>query len=191
MEDILHDAGFIDTMAIDSADGVSAYVSGDGLRPEEHNLDLILMDIMMPDVNGFEACRLMKASPRMADVPIIMVTAMTDADSLRQAFAAGAIDYIRKPIVAVELVARVSTALTMMDHRVRRKRRERELESALRELQTLRSGSPICASCKRIRCSTGEWKNLEEYVKTFSDFRVDDTICQLCIEQWNKASEAA
>ena len=88
-------------------------------------------------------------------MPIIMVTAMTDGDSLRRAFAAGATDYIRKPIIAVELIARVSTALTMMEQRTRRKHRERELESAIQELQVLRSCSPICLSCKRIRSPGG------------------------------------
>ena len=111
--------------------------------------------------------------------------------AVRRAFAAGAIDYILKPIVAVELIARVSTALTMMDQRARQKRRELELESAIRELTALRSCSPICASCKRIPSSAGEWKSLEEYIKTFSDFQVDDTICQRCIDQWNQAQEAA
>ena len=145
----------------------------------------------MPNVTGLEACRLIKAKPHMADVPVIMVTAMTDGDSLRRAFAASGSDYIRKPIVAVELVARASKALTMLKERVRRKRRERELESALQELQALRSCSPICMSYMRIRSSAGEWKSLEEYLKIFSDFRIDDTICQLCIDQWNKAQEAA
>jgi len=191
IEDILQNAGFIDTIAIDSADGASACVSGKMGHSEDQTLDLILMDIMMPDVNGFEACRLIKTQPHMADVPVIMITAMTDEDSLRRAFSAGATDYIRKPIVGVELVARVSMALTTKDHRTRRKRREHELESAMRELQALRSCAPICASCKRIRCSTGEWKSLEEYVKTFSDFRIDDTICRPCIEQWSKEQEAA
>lgn len=148
------------------------------------------MDLVMPDLNGLEACRLIKAKPHMADMSLIMVTAMTDGDNLRRTFAAGAIDYIRKPIIAVELIARVSTAL-MMDQRARRKRRERELESALCELQALRRCSPICMSCKRIRSSAGEWKTLEECVKNCSDFQVDDTICQLCIDQWNQAQEAA
>ena len=191
IEDILHHAGFIDTIAIDSADGASVCVSGGHEHAEEQILDLILMDITMPDVNGFEACRLIKAQPHMADVPVIMVTAMTDGDSLRRAFAAGATDYIRKPIVGVELIARVSMALTTKDHRTRRKRHERELESAMRELQALRSCAPICASCKRIRCSSGEWTSLEEYVKTFSDIRIDETICRPCIEQWSKGQEAA
>lgn len=191
IEDILQNAGFTGTIAIDSADGASVCVAGNSMYSEEQPLDLILMDLVMPDVTGLEACRLIKAKPHMVDVPIIMVTAMTDGESLRRAFAGGATDYIRKPIIAVELIAHVSTALTMMKERVRRKRRERELESAVQELQALRSCSPICMSCMRIRSSAGEWKSLEEYLKIFSDFRIDDTICQLCIDQWNKAQEAA
>jgi sigma-B regulation protein RsbU (phosphoserine phosphatase) len=191
IEDILHHAGYIDTISLDSADGASIYLSEEALHPDAPTLDLILMDIMMPDVNGLEACRLIKSDPRLADVPIIIVTAMTDADSLRQAFAGGAIDYIRKPILAVELVARVNTVLTMMYEMSRRKRHEHELEVAMRELKALRGCAPICASCKRIRDPSGEWRSLEDYVKTLSDLRVDDTICQHCIEQWNNDQEAA
>jgi len=191
IEDILQNAGFTDTIAIDSADGASVCVAGDSMRTDDQTLDLILMDLVMPDVNGHEACRLIKAKPHMADVPVIMVTARTDGESLRRAFAAGATDYIRKPIIAVELIARVSTALTMMSQRAGRKRRERELESALQELQALRSCLPVCISCKRIRSSTGGWTSLEEYVKTFSNFQINETICRPCIDQWNQAQEAA
>jgi DNA-binding response OmpR family regulator len=161
------------------------------LHPDTPKVDLILMDIMMPGIDGLEACRSIKADPRMADVPVIMVTAVTDADSLRRAFAAGAIDYIRKPILGVELVARVCTVLTMTAEMAMRKRREHDLEMAMRELKALRGCAPICASCKRIRGPSGEWKSLEDYVKTHSDLRVDDTICQHCVDQWCKDQEAA
>lgn len=60
-------------------------------------VDLILMDISMPGLNGIEACHRIKAVEPLHDIPIIMVTAGNEAEDLRAAFAAGAIDYITKP----------------------------------------------------------------------------------------------
>src|SRR5437588_11733481 len=76
-------------------------------------IDLILMDIMMPDMDGISACRRIKAVERLRDIPIIMVTGRTDSEALQTAFAAGAIDYITKPAEKLELVARVTSALTL------------------------------------------------------------------------------
>lgn len=189
MELILHGAGYSDTIALSSADAVYAHLAGKELCPDAPTADMILMDIMMPGINGLDACRSITTNPRLADIPIIMVTSMTDAESLRLAFAAGATDYIRKPIVAVELVARVCTVLTMKAEMTMRKKRERDLEAAMRELKALRGCAPICASCKRIRGPGGRWEDLEEFVKTHSDLRVDDTLCQSCIERWRQDQE--
>lgn len=183
-EGILHRAGYSQTLTLDSVK--AAYKQLEEIHPDAPTIDLILMDIMMPEINGLEACRSIKADPRFADIPLVMVTANTDAESLRQAFAAGAIDYIRKPILAVELVARVCTILTMKTEMTMRKRRERDLEEAMRELKALRGCAPICASCKRIQAPGGKWETLEEFVKIHSDLRVDDTLCQYCIEEWRK-----
>ena len=191
VEGILRKAGYSDTIAVDSAEVAYQYFEEEGLHPERSRIDLILMDIMMPGINGLEACQLIKADPRSADVPLVMVTANTDAESLRQAFAAGAIDYIRKPILAVELVARVCTILTMKTEMTMRKRRERDLEEALRELKALRGCAPICASCKRIQAPGGKWETLEEFVRVHSDLRVDGTLCQYCLEGWRKNQAAA
>src|SRR2546427_3706041 len=76
-------------------------------------IDLVLMDIMMPDMDGISACRRIKAVERLREIPIIMLTGKTDAEDLQMAFAAGAIDYITKPLNKVELLARVSSALAM------------------------------------------------------------------------------
>src|SRR5438105_15423380 len=108
-------------------------------------IDLILMDIMMPDMDGISACRRIKAVERLRDIPIIMVTGRTDSEALQTAFAAGAIDYITKPPDTVELRARVSSALTLKREMDARKARElelaaknRDLEQALREVKVLR-----------------------------------------------------
>jgi sigma-B regulation protein RsbU (phosphoserine phosphatase) len=73
--------------------------------------DVILLDVVMPVMDGIEACALIRSDTRYRDVPIIMVTAIDDIDRLTDAFAAGASDYITKPIIRVDLLARVGGAL--------------------------------------------------------------------------------
>ena len=78
-----------------------------------HEYDLVLLDIMMPEMDGFEVCRRIKAEPRLQDIPIIFVTAKVDVDSISQGFHAGAVDYLCKPFHAEELLARVNTHLSL------------------------------------------------------------------------------
>lgn len=90
-------------------------------------VDLVLLDILMPKVDGIEACARIRNDPRCADVPIIMITLLADVDSLANAFVAGATDYITKPLNRVELLARVRSALKLKSELDRRQAREREL----------------------------------------------------------------
>ncbi|HET8806879.1 MAG TPA: HD domain-containing phosphohydrolase [Methylophaga sp.] len=78
-----------------------------------NDYDVVLLDIMMPGMDGFEVCKRMKADDRLKHIPVIFVTAKVDVDSLSQGFKAGAIDYISKPFHAEELLARVSTHLDL------------------------------------------------------------------------------
>jgi signal transduction histidine kinase len=79
--------------------------------------DIILLDIMMPEIDGYEVLRQLKAAPETADIPVIFVTAMdTDADEAR-GLALGAVDYITKPVVPALLLARVRTQLELKDAR--------------------------------------------------------------------------
>ena len=79
----------------------------------KENFDLILLDIMMPDLNGMDVCTILKNNPSTQDIPIIFVTVKTDIDSLTKGFELGAVDYITKPFHASELLARVSTHLEL------------------------------------------------------------------------------
>jgi PleD family two-component response regulator len=90
-------------------------------------VDVVLLDIVMPEMDGVEACARIRNDPRYADLPIIMVTSLDDMTSLSNAFVAGATDYITKPINRVELVARVRAALRLKQELDRRQEREREL----------------------------------------------------------------
>jgi len=73
--------------------------------------DLILLDIMMPEIDGFEVCRTLKANPRTSDIPIIFLTAKTDTDDIARGFDLGASDYVIKPFNQKELLARIRTHL--------------------------------------------------------------------------------
>jgi sigma-B regulation protein RsbU (phosphoserine phosphatase) len=68
-------------------------------------VDLILMDILMPDMNGIQACRIIKEKKEYKDVPIVMVTGMADEENLEMAFEAGIVDYVVKPVKQVEIMA--------------------------------------------------------------------------------------
>jgi two-component system sensor histidine kinase/response regulator len=75
--------------------------------------DLILLDIMMPEMDGFEVCQKLKSDDETKEIPIIFLTAKTDIDSITKAFKVGGIDYITKPFNKAELLARVKTHLEL------------------------------------------------------------------------------
>lgn len=105
------------------------------LHGNDVTISLILMDIMMPGMNGIEACHMIKSDERFQDIPIIMVTAKTEKTFLRAAFDAGAIDYITKPFNKMELLARVKSALALKSEMDIRKEREREIARIGYEIQ--------------------------------------------------------
>jgi CheY-like chemotaxis protein len=81
-------------------------------QAEQHRPDLIVLDVMMPDMDGYEVCRRLKANPNTRAVPVVFVTAHNDPADEIQGIALGAIDFISKPINAVLVEARVKTYIT-------------------------------------------------------------------------------
>ena len=75
--------------------------------------DLILLDIMMPKMSGFDVCRTLKENPETVEIPVIFLTAKADIESMAEGFRLGAVDYITKPFQAEELIARVATHLEL------------------------------------------------------------------------------
>ncbi len=90
-----------------------------------HHPDLILLDVMMPDLDGYEVCRRLKADPLMHDIPVIFVTAMGDVDDEAAGFDVGAVDYIHKPVSPAIVIRRVQTHLSLVH--------VKELEDSQRE----------------------------------------------------------
>lgn len=91
--------------------------------------DLILLDIMMPEMDGFEVCMSLKANPATVHIPVIFITAMAENEHKLKGFQVGGVDYITKPFHKQEVMARIETQLTMIQQR-------RELLSLNAELQT-------------------------------------------------------
>ncbi|MBD2578039.1 response regulator [Oscillatoria sp. FACHB-1406] len=89
-----------------AASGVSALASLDTFNP-----DLILLDVMMPDLDGIEVCRRIRAIDQWQSLPIVMVTALTAKSDLAACLSAGADDFISKPVNALELRARIHSML--------------------------------------------------------------------------------
>ena len=80
---------------------------------ENLNIDLILLDVMMPEMDGFEVCRHLKSNSKTKDIPIIFMTALAETKNKVQGFALGAVDYVTKPVEEQEVMARVKTHLTL------------------------------------------------------------------------------
>lgn len=87
------------------------------INDDEDAYDLILLDIMMPGVNGFDVCKKLKESSSTLDIPVIFLTAKVDVDAITQGFELGGVDYITKPFRADELLARVKTHLELYQAR--------------------------------------------------------------------------
>lgn len=189
LRSILEKAGYTPILGADSAQAAFGALNAEGGELKTA-VDLILMDVLMPELDGVEACRVIKAREHLRDIPVIMVTAKTDSSNLQEAFSAGAMDYINKPVNRVELLARVSSALTLKKEMDCRKARElelrrsnEELQRALKEVKVLRGLIPICASCKKIRNDYGFWQQLEEYIHEHSGAEFSHGLCAPCIKK--------
>ncbi len=99
---------------------------------DENHVDIILLDILMPDINGYDVCRVLKSKEKTKHIPVIFITANTDEESIENAFEVGGIDYITKPFKALELLARLRTHLNMQELL-------KELEDSHKDLELLAS----------------------------------------------------
>jgi signal transduction histidine kinase/ligand-binding sensor domain-containing protein/DNA-binding response OmpR family regulator len=144
---------------------------------EERRPDLVLLDIMMPRISGFEVCRKIRQRYSLDELPVIYLTARSRVEDLVQGFSTGANDFLSKPITREELLSRVRLHLEL-------KRLYENLEELVEkrtdQLRTVTGLLPICASCKRIRDDEGYWNDLEVYLSAHSDAQLTHGLCHEC-----------
>jgi len=132
---ILTEAGHTDT--ITASDFEQAMKVLQTASKTDAPVDLILMDVGMPETDGIAATLTIKSHYEFEDIPVIFVTSYNDEATLDRAFAAGASDYIVKPVGKVEIRARIRSALQLRNEMVKRHQRERELERLARKLERM------------------------------------------------------
>ena len=138
-------------------DGYKALKFIENIKP-----DLILLDIMMPGMDGFEVCEKLKADMETSYIPIIFLTAKTNSEDIVKGFKVGGVDYVSKPFNSEELLARVNTHI---------------------EMKILRGFLPICSRCKSIRDDKGYWHSIEEYISTHSEAELSHSLCHKCANE--------
>lgn len=138
--------------------------------------DLILLDIMMPEIDGYEVCRQLQSVPETKEIPVIFLTALTETGDIVKGFHAGAVDYVTKPFNSAELLARVSTHLALKNARD-------DLKQALAEVKQLSGLLPICSYCKNIRNDEGYWQKVEAYMASHGDVEFSHGICPDCYDK--------
>ncbi|MCP4350541.1 MAG: response regulator [Desulfobacterales bacterium] len=188
VEAILKKEGYQISMAYSGLDALKAV--------EKSPPDLILMDIVMPEMDGYETCKRLKASEETKDIPLIFLTARTETDHIIKGFELGAVDYVTKPFRSAELLVRVNTHLELKRAKdlIQEKNKElseknEALEQALKEIKTLEGLLPICFNCKRIRVEGSDpmqqdsWVIFELYISKRTDAEFSHGLCPACARE--------
>lgn len=161
--------------------------------------DLILLDIMMPGMDGYTVCERLKAKPETAHIPMIFISALNEPLDKVKAFALGGVDYLTKPFQMEEILARVDVHLTLrklqmqleeanarlaaQNHELQQ--RNAELQEALMAIKTLSGLVPICAWCgRKIQDEAGNWIKVENYIEARSAAKFTHGICPDCLSKW-------
>jgi formate hydrogenlyase transcriptional activator len=135
LADYLVEAGFEILVATDGEGALE--------RLNHVDADLILLDVMMPGMDGFETCEKLKKNPDTRDIPVVFMTALTETDDKVKGFEAGAVDYVTKPIHQEEVLARVHTQMALRKLQINLEEqvmaRTGELQNALQEVEQLKS----------------------------------------------------
>ena len=125
--DFLTDSGF---KVLVAQDGESAIQKVEYAHP-----DLILLDVMMPGIDGFETCRRLKANPSTQDIPVIFMTALSETVDKVKGFNLGAVDFVTKPVQQEEVKARVSTHLALRNLQKKLELQNEQLQQEIQEKQ--------------------------------------------------------
>lgn len=157
----------------------------------DHDFAVVLLDVMMPEMDGFETARLIRARKETQNLPIIFVTAVGhDLPSVFKGYRSGAVDYLLKPVDPDILRSKVRVFRDL--HRQRCtiemqyaeiEEKNRILEEKVNEIHQLRGLLPICSLCKKIRDESGYWEAVEVYIADRSEADFSHSVCPECMER--------
>jgi DNA-binding response OmpR family regulator len=146
-------------------EGYEVGEAGTGLEALHKTIEeqpaLVLLDVNMPEMDGFDVCRQLKRNARTTGIPIIFLTAMASSQDIVRGFEVGGVDYITKPFQSAELLARVRTHVQ------------------LHQLQQVLS---VCSYCGKIRNDESRWEPIETYIKQKTGADLSHGVCPDCYE---------
>ena len=175
LEKILIKAGH-DVIAVEN--GLKALTS----IPEDVP-DMLITDWMMPDLDGLELCRKVRALSLPSYVYIILWTALAQKENIIKGLDAGADDYITKPFDKTELLARVKAGERIIQLEKTLRQKNKELTDALAQVKQLKGLLPICMFCKKIRNDENYWQQIEDYIARHTQADFSHGICPECLEK--------
>lgn len=175
----------------DEYDILTARDGNDAIRRlKEQKPDLILLDVLMPEMNGFELCSSIKSDADFADIPVIFLTALDTAEGELSGLELGGTDYLAKPVNLALLKMRVRNHIALKERNelVKEQRdllahQKEELEAALARVKQLEGIIPICMYCKKIRDDRNSWNQLERYISDHSEALFSHSICPECLDE--------
>lgn len=170
--------------------------------------DIILLDIVMPAMDGYQVCRTLKETDNLKDIPVLFITCMSEPENEFQGFEYGAVDYIVKPYNREIARMRVKTHLQIkrqrdmlafqaselqrtnieLENEIKARREIQaaqekliaELSEASSNIRTLSGLLPICASCKKVRDDKGYWAELDLFISNNSSIEFSHGLCKDC-----------
>ena len=159
----------------------------DGLKALEalkkETPDILITDWMMPDLDGLQLSRRVRALDLPSYVYIILLTALTEKQRIIEGLDAGADDYITKPYDKTELMARVRAGERVIQLERTLRDKNAALSDALAQVRQLKGIVPICIHCKKIRNDENYWQQVEVYVADHTEADFSHSICPQCLEE--------
>lgn len=161
--------------------------ASDGLEAleilEREDIPLVLIDWIMPRMNGLEVCRRIRSGKKLFYTYIILLTAKDSTEDFLEAHEAGADDFLNKPYDLEVLNSRLQVGQRIIELENRLSAKVDQLENALAEVTQLKGLLPICMYCKKIRDDQDYWHNIENYVHDHAGTDFSHSICPVCMKQ--------
>ena len=172
---LLERHGYAPTAAHDGVEALNIL-----MQPESPSI--VLLDWEMPRLDGLHVCRALRSLTHQRYIYVIMVTAHHSTADLLAALAAGADDFLSKPVDAAQLLARMRSGERVLALESRLEERIGELERTLDEVRKLKRLLPICMYCKKVRDDGDYWQEIDTYIHEHTGTDFSHGICPTCME---------